>query len=197
MTSSSSENGDRRPHDNRKESVTSFAFYSDRASGGEFIESGMGVVHPTQLLANRHLVKLGRIKKSERKRCPSLIAATPQEIRRPHREACAREEKQSGVRAYAAIAEVASFHEHALPDRSLIGQSNYARQITLGPEEAARYGVVRRENGKQSGHFRGLHPVFVQPTRWSVFTPRFKNYFVVNRLVATVSSVTGTEDSAL
>ncbi|GBP03767.1 hypothetical protein EVAR_102568_1 [Eumeta japonica] len=30
-----------------------------------------GVVHP-QLLANRHLVKLGLIKKSERKRCPSF-----------------------------------------------------------------------------------------------------------------------------
>ncbi|GBP85534.1 hypothetical protein EVAR_58069_1 [Eumeta japonica] len=30
-----------------------------------------GVVHPTQLLANRHLVKLGLIK-SERKRCPLL-----------------------------------------------------------------------------------------------------------------------------
>ncbi|GBP14772.1 hypothetical protein EVAR_74673_1 [Eumeta japonica] len=31
----------------------------------------LGVVHPTQLLANRHLVKLGLIK-SERKRCPLL-----------------------------------------------------------------------------------------------------------------------------
>ncbi|GBP64754.1 hypothetical protein EVAR_14950_1 [Eumeta japonica] len=43
-----------------------------------------GVVHPTQLLANRHLVKLGLIK-SERKKTLSIIdhAATLQEIRRP------------------------------------------------------------------------------------------------------------------
>ncbi|GBP19621.1 hypothetical protein EVAR_75593_1 [Eumeta japonica] len=33
----------------------------------------MGVVHPTQLLANRHLVKLGLIKKSERKKTLSII----------------------------------------------------------------------------------------------------------------------------
>ncbi|GBP72593.1 hypothetical protein EVAR_50895_1 [Eumeta japonica] len=68
----------------------------------------VGVVHPTQLLANRHLVKLGLIKKKERKRCPLLIAATPQEIRRPYRKKRAHcEERQSGVRAYAAIAEIA------------------------------------------------------------------------------------------
>ncbi|GBP75049.1 hypothetical protein EVAR_48729_1 [Eumeta japonica] len=44
----------------------------------------VGVVHPTQLLANRHLVKLGSIK-SERKKTLSIIdhAATLQEIRRP------------------------------------------------------------------------------------------------------------------
>ncbi|GBP48111.1 hypothetical protein EVAR_74616_1 [Eumeta japonica] len=44
----------------------------------------LGVVHPTQLLANRHLVKLGLIK-SERKKTLSIIdhAATLQEIRRP------------------------------------------------------------------------------------------------------------------
>ncbi|GBP79543.1 hypothetical protein EVAR_3502_1 [Eumeta japonica] len=48
------------------------------------------VVHPTQLLANRHLVKLGLIK-SERKKTLSIIdhAATLQEIRRPKKEACA------------------------------------------------------------------------------------------------------------
>ncbi|GBP02575.1 hypothetical protein EVAR_69532_1 [Eumeta japonica] len=33
----------------------------------------VGVVHPTQLLANRHLVKLGLIKKSERKKTLSII----------------------------------------------------------------------------------------------------------------------------
>ncbi|GBP09328.1 hypothetical protein EVAR_5761_1 [Eumeta japonica] len=49
-----------------------------------------GVVHPTRMLANRHLVKLGLIK-SERKKTLSIIdhAATLQEIRRPKKEACA------------------------------------------------------------------------------------------------------------
>ncbi|GBP03126.1 hypothetical protein EVAR_102830_1 [Eumeta japonica] len=60
-----------------------------------------------QLLANRHLVKLGLIK-SERKKTLSIIdhAATLQEIRRPKKKRAHREERQSGV-AYAAIAEIA------------------------------------------------------------------------------------------
>ncbi|GBP45940.1 hypothetical protein EVAR_41242_1 [Eumeta japonica] len=72
-------------------------------------QTKLGVVHPTQLLANRHLVKLGLIKKSERKRCPSFdrrhTARNPPTTYRKNR--AHREERQSGVRAYAAIAEIA------------------------------------------------------------------------------------------
>ncbi|GBP97622.1 hypothetical protein EVAR_72625_1 [Eumeta japonica] len=49
------------------------------------------------LLANRHLVKLGLIKKSERKRCPLLIAATLQEIRRPYRRSVRIVKRGNGV----------------------------------------------------------------------------------------------------
>ncbi|GBP65396.1 hypothetical protein EVAR_103278_1 [Eumeta japonica] len=59
------------------------------------------------LLANRHLVKLGLIK-SERKRCPLLTTPPHCKKSADHRKKRAhREERQSGVRAYAAIAEIA------------------------------------------------------------------------------------------
>ncbi|GBP68575.1 hypothetical protein EVAR_46915_1 [Eumeta japonica] len=55
-----------------------------------------GVVHPTQLLANRHLVKLGLIK-SERKRCPLLTTPPHCKKSADHRKKRAhREERQSG-----------------------------------------------------------------------------------------------------
>ncbi|GBP48096.1 hypothetical protein EVAR_74601_1 [Eumeta japonica] len=57
--------------------------------------------------ANRHLVKLGLIK-SERKRCPLLTTPPHRKKSADHRKKRAhREERQSGVRAYAAIAEIA------------------------------------------------------------------------------------------
>ncbi|GBP09120.1 hypothetical protein EVAR_77958_1 [Eumeta japonica] len=59
------------------------------------------------VLANRHLVKLGLIK-SERKRCPLLTTPPHCKKSADHRKKRAhREERQSGVRAYAAIAEIA------------------------------------------------------------------------------------------
>ncbi|GBP60859.1 hypothetical protein EVAR_26757_1 [Eumeta japonica] len=60
-----------------------------------------------QLLTNRHLVKLGLIKSERKKRCP---LTTPPHCKKSadHRKKRAhREERQSGVRAYAAIAEIA------------------------------------------------------------------------------------------
>ncbi|GBP12293.1 hypothetical protein EVAR_75584_1 [Eumeta japonica] len=68
-------------------------------------KNAVGVVHPTQLLANRHLVKLGLIK-SERKRCPLL---TPPHCKKSadHRKKRAHREEAIRVRAYAAIAEIA------------------------------------------------------------------------------------------
>ncbi|GBP92593.1 hypothetical protein EVAR_77084_1, partial [Eumeta japonica] len=94
-----------------------------------------GVVHPTQLLANRHLVKLGLIK-SERKKTLSIIAprhhckkSADQRKKRAHRE-----ERQSGVRAYAAIAEIAytlltEIREFMLPeDRPRFDELVYRRE---------------------------------------------------------------------
>ncbi|GBP86873.1 hypothetical protein EVAR_83472_1 [Eumeta japonica] len=62
-------------------------------------------MHPTQLLANRHLVKLGLIK-SERKRCPLLTTPPHCKKSADHRKRAHREEAIR-VRAYAAIAEIA------------------------------------------------------------------------------------------
>ncbi|GBP91841.1 hypothetical protein EVAR_67151_1 [Eumeta japonica] len=82
------------------------------------------------LLANRHLVKLGLIKKSERKRCPSFDRRhTARNPPTTQREACAREERQSGLRAYAAIVEIAvtvterQTKRHARPSTKSIGVS--------------------------------------------------------------------------
>ncbi|GBP43726.1 hypothetical protein EVAR_29707_1 [Eumeta japonica] len=57
---------------------------------------------------NRHLVKLGLIKSERKKRCPLLTTPPHCKKSADHRKKRAhREERQSGVRAYAAIAEIA------------------------------------------------------------------------------------------